>query len=904
MLPDHLNFHGKKLCGRSFKGRDLRGADFSGADIRGANFSNANLENATFDSVKAGLDPRWAYLLNKTSSLLLLFYFSSYIFNFTFFPLIFLIEGNPIYTFIILLVADMFPTLMLSANEFDDLSSLLTYRVISISIFIVIVLGLFNILPKNQAIAIVIYLIFSLIIHSTGSFKAFVRIRVSGDIEGPRWISWISYLITIIFLIGMSIIALKLCYNPPSTTQSRNLDRLEAHPTEGFSGTGILPVPTIGLEAHPTEGFSGTGILPVPTIGLEAHPTEGFSGTGILPVPTIGLEAHPTGGFSGTGILSVPTSDAPNNPEVNNPKQDKEDTGKFLQLGPLGTAVESMLTSLSTQDSQTILPILTKFDSEEILINFIKSIQEANKKSTQIGGWFIVYFLFSLVPFGLISAFYLANPYTNSYGDKEFNIYRVFVPGSTNFQGANLTNADFHKSILTDTNFRGANLTNCNFTESTLQAVVFQRANLSHILWLNAKDLDKASIKGTILEDKIVRQIAISRNIEEIKYLAGKNLAGLNLIGMDLKDINFTESDLSGALLRNANLKKANLTRTILNRVDFTNADLSDADLTGASVKGAKFDNAILTGAILDDWRGDSSTRLWNVVCSYINVRVKFSYSSYIEMRHLKKGELANSFSTNTKLVSLPFHDQVNWKAFNYALYKFQDENNCALQVTEQGQSITDDVTTVTIAIPDQIDESDFRNELYKSYELAYNSIKAQNSPELSEVYRTLKETISHQGQDYKQIVKLLQKPRTVTYQVETMNQINDRSRKVEVHGNITGSTINLGEISGEVSNAVNSLPDSTNPSQLGIKELLTQLQKAIEEETQLPPEDKADLLEQVKALTEVPKTPDQEKKEGIVRKAKKIFNATLKGLPDTAKIAEACSKLLPLILKTLGFPV
>jgi hypothetical protein len=65
-----------------------------------------------------------------------------------------------------------------------------------------------------------------------------------------------------------------------------------------------------------------------------------------------------------------------------------------------------MLTSLSTQDSQTILPILTKFDSEEILINFIKSIQEVNKKSTQLGGWFIVYFLFSLVPFGLISGFY------------------------------------------------------------------------------------------------------------------------------------------------------------------------------------------------------------------------------------------------------------------------------------------------------------------------------------------------------------------------------------------------------------------------------------------------------------------------------------------------------------------
>jgi hypothetical protein len=33
------------------------------------------------------------------------------------------------------------------------------------------------------------------------------------------------------------------------------------------------------------------------------------------------------------------------------------------------------------------------------------------------------------------------------------------------------------------------------------------------------------------------------------------------------------------------------------------------------------------------------------------------------------------------------------------------------------------------------------------------------------------------------------------------------------------------------------------------------------------------------------------------------MFNATLQSLPDTAKIVEACSKLLPMVLKALGFP-
>ncbi len=97
-------------------------------------------------------------------------------------------------------------------------------------------------------------------------------------------------------------------------------------------------------------------------------------------------------------------------------------------------------------------------------------------------------------------------------------------------------------------------------------------------------------------------------------------------------------------------------------------------------------------------------------------------------------------------------------------------------------------------------------------------------------------------------------------------------------------------------------MPSSPGPNQPGIKERLTELQKAIEEETELQPADKADLLEQVKALAEAKQISDPDKKESLVRQAKKIFKATLGGLPDTAKLAEACSKLLPIILGLLGF--
>ncbi|NJP11197.1 MAG: hypothetical protein HC866_18400 [Leptolyngbyaceae cyanobacterium RU_5_1] len=104
------------------------------------------------------------------------------------------------------------------------------------------------------------------------------------------------------------------------------------------------------------------------------------------------------------------------------------------------------------------------------------------------------------------------------------------------------------------------------------------------------------------------------------------------------------------------------------------------------------------------------------------------------------------------------------------------------------------------------------------------------------------------------------------------------------------------------MTSAIRHLPDEPESEQPSLKQLLTQLQQVIESDADLSDADKADLLEQVQGLATAQQTEEPAQKEGLVRKAKKMFEATLKGLPDTAKIVEACSKLLPMILKTLGF--
>lgn len=82
---------------------------------------------------------------------------------------------------------------------------------------------------------------------------------------------------------------------------------------------------------------------------------------------------------------------------------------------------------------------------------------------------------------------------------------------------------------------------------------------------------------------------------------------------------------------------------------------------------------------------------------------------------------------------------------------------------------------------------------------------------------------------------------------------------------------------------------------------MLTQLQAAIEADTNLPPEDKAEALEQVKALAETAKSPQEGAMQKAAKTAIKILKGTISSLPSATKLVEQCSNLLPLISTFLG---
>jgi phage I-like protein len=118
---------------------------------------------------------------------------------------------------------------------------------------------------------------------------------------------------------------------------------------------------------------------------------------------------------------------------------------------------------------------------------------------------------------------------------------------------------------------------------------------------------------------------------------------------------------------------------------------------------------------------------------------------------------------------------------------------------------------------------------------------------------------------------------------------------------NQTMTGVAIGAISGNVTNTINQLPETPQSEQPNLKELLTQLQKAIETEAELPNEDKAEALEQVKTLAEAGQKPEDSAMQKAAKTAMKILKGTTAGLSETTKLVLECSKLLPAIAALLA---
>jgi uncharacterized protein YjbI with pentapeptide repeats len=448
--------------------------------------------------------------------------------------------------------------------------------------------------------------------------------------------------------------------------------------------------------------------------------------------------------------------------------------------------------------------------------------------------------------------------------------------GGTSFCGADLTDVDFTSAILRNTDFRKANLTRTRFYE--------------------AKKLDLARVDDTILTNRSVLNLLVTCNGRRKSYISA-NLKGANLIGADLKE---------------ANLKDANITRAT-----FQGACLEWANLTLTQAVGTNFTSAQMTGACVEAWNIESTTKLDNVDCRFIYLLEYPKPGTDDRERRpssaeFQQGEFTKLFEEVLNTVDLIFRNGIDWKAFVAAFKKVQVENEDTELAIQSIENKGDGVVVVKVSVPFDADKEKIYSYFTQNYQLALQAVEEKYKAQLQAkddqivIYR-------QQSADMKEITSLLaNKP--INVQVDNklenknMTNSNDASRKIEIGSvgrdfNASGQALNLGEIdiSGLVTNTINDLPAAPEPEQPGIKELLKQLQAAIEADTNLSQADKAEALEQVKALAEAGKNLQEGAVQKAAKTAIKILKGTIAGLPSAAKLVEEASKILPLISSCLG---
>jgi deoxycytidine triphosphate deaminase len=110
-----------------------------------------------------------------------------------------------------------------------------------------------------------------------------------------------------------------------------------------------------------------------------------------------------------------------------------------------------------------------------------------------------------------------------------------------------------------------------------------------------------------------------------------------------------------------------------------------------------------------------------------------------------------------------------------------------------------------------------------------------------------------------------------------------------------------FGTISGTVTSMINQLPDKVDSEKPSLKELLSQLQIAIETDSELSQEDKAEALEQLQAILKLGQKPNDGTLQKAAKTAMKILKGTVLSLSDANKLYQAGTNLLPVISSILG---
>jgi uncharacterized protein YjbI with pentapeptide repeats len=361
------------------------------------------------------------------------------------------------------------------------------------------------------------------------------------------------------------------------------------------------------------------------------------------------------------------------------------------------------------------------------------------------------------------------------------------------------------------TSFHNADLTDANFTEATLKSTDFRTANLTRTCFRNTEKLDRARVGNSILADTRVRELLITGNGYKKSYV-GANLQGANLTGVNLNEANLKQANLSEATLYQGNLEFANLTETQALATDFT--------------------EAYFTGACLEAWNIDATTKLDRVDCRFVYLLEYPKPGTDDRDRrphHISKcfepGDFEKLYQKIMTTVQILLKDGINPEAFTAAFQKLMRDFPDITPESIQGVEKKENDVLLTLKVPEGTDKGKIEqiwDEVYQArLEAQMRTEQLKSKDEIIAIHKYYSEELM-KGVFSKGFVNPSTVPQpfgptiNIHAQSTAENKVAsdniDQSRKAEISGGTVHATgagsLSLGDNDGTTANTIEELPD------------------------------------------------------------------------------------------------
>ncbi len=451
---------------------------------------------------------------------------------------------------------------------------------------------------------------------------------------------------------------------------------------------------------------------------------------------------------------------------------------------------------------------------------------------------------------------------------------------------------------LTGTDFRWGDLSEAKFVNTYLQVTDFTNANCDLINWQGAKlSLCKLPIN---LEDDKVRYLCINPD----------NGRGTKYISADFHNLYLQNVDLVDAVLCNTNF----------NRADLRSAKLTNADLSNSQALGTDFSGATLTGARIANWGINPETKFENVICTHVYIdesgkERKPSSGEFAE------GDFALLVGEFTNTLDFLFKNEINFGAFQYAMQQMLIKNPEAEISIDQTKFLgqNKDALKRSYDVNPDADKGKLHADFSESYEI-YKRLHPEDNQLIRDLNRkvtflegevkTLKVLNAEKDEriadlkdanaGFKEIAKTQatkSNDKIIIGQVQG-DPMSDKNQNISLKsdGNMTGVTVAGGDISGTVTVTIQQLRDSNTAEAPKLADLLTDLQKVINESTELTEEDKTKALQYIDTIGKFANNKEDHDMIGsAIDKIIKVVSKAAKLLTPVQAIAEGLRKILQL---------